>query len=85
MEDTDRDVRKLLPWNLCGKNVKNQKDTTVRCLGRDLNREPPDHKSKELQLQPICPVSCWWLARYFSSPAQKHNFSEQLFLRGKLS
>jgi len=28
MEDTDRDIRKLLPQNLCGKNVKNQ-DTTV--------------------------------------------------------
>ena len=29
MEDTDRDVRKLLLRNLCGENVKNQKDTTV--------------------------------------------------------
>jgi hypothetical protein len=25
-----------------------------RCLGRDLNKEPPDYKSKALQLQPIC-------------------------------
>ena len=29
MEYTDRDVRKLLPRNLCAENVKNQKDTTV--------------------------------------------------------
>jgi hypothetical protein len=29
MEDTDREVRKLLSRNLCGENVKNHKDKTV--------------------------------------------------------
>jgi hypothetical protein len=29
MEDTDREVRKLLPRNLCVETVENQKDKTV--------------------------------------------------------